>query len=110
MTSSGNHAHNAGVRAGFIDRCGNCGLELVVLRLLARWARPGVMPEPKPGERVLGGHENLWCGYLEEYPEHLLSLNSWGVEWGLDGYFLMPIKFALGPNVSDLRTIVRAAP
>lgn len=74
------------------------------------WGTPGVMPEPNPSEEVLGGHENLLVGYLEEYPDHFLSLNSWGTEWGIfGGYFLFPKATLLNPNVaSDFRTIVRA--
>lgn len=73
------------------------------------WSQTGVMPAPKLSEEVLGGHENLLCGYLPQYPDHLLSLNSWGTEWGIfGGYFLFPIKTFLNSSmVSDLRTIVR---
>jgi len=75
------------------------------------WSTPGVMPEPNSSEEVLGGHENLLVGYLEEYPDHFLSLNSWGTAWGIfGGYFLFPKATFLDPNmVSDLRTIVRTA-
>ena len=73
------------------------------------WSQTGVMPEPNMSEEVLGGHENLLCGYLKQYPDHFLSLNSWSAEWGLGGYFLFPKAAFLNPNmVSDLRTIVRA--
>jgi C1A family cysteine protease len=72
------------------------------------WSKKGVMPMPKPREEVLGGHENLICGYLPDYPDHFLSLNSWSPSWGISGYFLIPKKFVLDPyNASDFRTIVR---
>ena len=73
------------------------------------WQTPGVMPEPNQNEEVLGGHETLISGYLKEYPDHALILNSWG-EWGLNnsGYFLFPWKSLLNPNIaSDFRTVVR---
>jgi len=84
------------------------------------WFESGKMPEPKG--QILGGHENLLVGYLEEYPDYVLSRNSWGLVYGTlnenaaeeeleqekGGYFLMPWDFFLNPNyVSDLRTIVR---
>ena len=75
------------------------------------WTRPGCMPEPtSPTEEVLGGHENLICGYLTEYPDYFLSLNSWGTEWGVfGGYFLIPKAFLLNPAYcTDFRTIVRS--
>lgn len=79
------------------------------------WETPGVMPMPQPGEQILGGHENLWVGYLEAFPGYLLSRNSWDPDpsdqsLNFEGYFLMPLAFALDQNnVSDLRTIVRPA-
>jgi hypothetical protein len=74
------------------------------------WPETGIMPMPAAGEEVLGGHENLICGYLKQYPDHFLSLNSWGTGWGLSGYFLIPKRFVLDPQyASDYRTIVRPA-
>ncbi len=75
-----------------------------------QWDQEGVMPNPQPGEGVLGGHEVLLCGYLKTYPEHFLVRNSWGPGWGLGGYFLFPRATLLDPNMSsDWRTIVRPA-
>ena len=72
------------------------------------WAPTGLMPMPEPGEGVLGGHEVLVVGYLQAHPGYVLVRNSWGAEWALDGYFLMPLEFLLDPNyASDFRTIVR---
>ena len=75
-----------------------------------QWAQTGVMPTPNTAnEEVLGGHENLLCGYLKAYPDYYLSLNSWGTAWGVfGGYFLIPRHFILNPQfASDFRTIVR---
>jgi C1A family cysteine protease len=71
-------------------------------------ANTGIMPMPKRGEAVLGGHEVLACGYLKAHPHYILVLNSWNTSWGLNGYFLMPTSFLLdGSYASDLRTIRR---
>jgi C1A family cysteine protease len=79
-------------------------------------ARSGVVPMPKRGEQILGGHEVLAIGYLKSAPEHVLVRNSWGSRrfgsrgWGLNGsgYFLMPWRMILDPEISgDWTTIVR---
>lgn len=72
-------------------------------------AETGIMPVPDPDrERQLGGHEVLAVGYLQSYPDHVLVRNSWGTDWGLGGYFLMPWSVILDPNyASDWRTLVR---
>lgn len=73
-------------------------------------AETGIVPLPKRGEKILGGHEVLAVGYLSAQPEHALVRNSWGTEWGLEGYFLMPWTYLLGASYSgDWRTIYRRA-
>lgn len=69
---------------------------------------PNIMPIPKPGEQVLGGHEIVQVGFLEKYPAHILCSNDWGEEWQKDGHFLFPIKLLENKRMcSDFRTIVR---
>jgi C1A family cysteine protease len=71
-------------------------------------ASTGLIPLPKRGEKVLGGHEVLLVGYLAAHPEYALVRNSWGGEWGLGGYFLMPWAYITSRSLSsDHRTIVR---
>lgn len=77
----------------------------------------GLVPMPKAGESVLGGHEVVAIGYLAEYPDHVLVRNSWGsgVYMGVPGAdllgggnFLMPWAYLTNSDLaSDLRTIVR---
>lgn len=73
-------------------------------------AAHGVVPMPKRGEQVLGGHEVLIVGYLKSEPHYALVRNSWGTGWGISGYFLMPWAYILSASLSsDYRTIQRPA-
>ncbi len=73
-------------------------------------AETGLVPLPADNEEVLGGHEVLIVGYLSAYPDHALVRNSWGTDWGIGGYFLMPWSYVLDPGYSDdWRTIHRSA-
>lgn len=47
-------------------------------------ARTGVVPDPQPGEREIGGHCVLGFGYDETHDEYL---NSWSASWGDRGFF-----------------------
>ncbi len=66
-------------------------------------AQTGIMPLPRPGEQVLGGHAVVWVGY-NDATQRFLVRNSWGSGWGEAGYFEMPYAFVAG-NCSDLWTI-----
>lgn len=73
-------------------------------------AKSGIMPTPHPDEQMLGGHEVLMIGYLKAHPQHVLCRNSWGSNWGMAGYFLMPLAVVLDAGMSsDFRTIRRGA-
>lgn len=70
----------------------------------------GIVPMPQQGENQVGGHEVLAVGYLKSHPHHVLCMNSWSVNWGLAGFFLMPWTFICDRQLaSDLRTITRPA-
>lgn len=72
--------------------------------------RTGIVPMPTKDERLLGGHEVLAVGYLRKYPDHALCRNSWGEDWGMGGYFLMPWHLLMNRYLaSDFRTIRRPA-
>jgi C1A family cysteine protease len=73
-------------------------------------AQTGIIPMPKRGEQILGGHETDIVGYLKDEPNYALCMNSWGDGWGLKGFFLMPWTYITNVDLaSDLRTIVRPA-
>jgi len=64
-------------------------------------ARTGIMPVPKPGEKIVGCHAVLIIGY-DIRNKYLLCRNSWGSLWGQAGCFFMPFSFVNSRNCSDL--------
>lgn len=50
-------------------------------------AKTGMVPMPKKGERIIGGHCVLGFGYD---PTHDEFLNSWSSDWGNKGFFRIP--------------------
>jgi C1A family cysteine protease len=73
-------------------------------------AKTGIVPMPTREEKTLGGHEVLLVGYLKDEPNYGLVRNSWGADWALQGYFLMPWTYLLDAHLSsDFRTIRRPA-
>lgn len=66
-------------------------------------AKTGVVPMPKKSERMMGGHAVVAVGY-DERSGRFLVRNSWGAEWGMDGYFSMPYAY-LDSLADDFWTI-----
>lgn len=64
-------------------------------------AQSGIVPMPATTEKNIGGHEVLLIGYLRDYPGHGLVRNSWGTDWGLGGYMLMPWQYICDPRYAD---------
>ena len=63
-------------------------------------AKTGLMPMPKENEKVLGGHAVAVVGYCDKQ-KHFIIRNSWGEEWGDEGYFYMPYKFITNPQYAN---------
>ena len=63
----------------------------------------GIMKMPKDTEKSLGGHAVAIVGNINiEGMDYFIIRNSWGTEWGDNGYFYMPYEFALnGEYCSD---------
>jgi C1A family cysteine protease len=63
-------------------------------------AQTGIVPMPTTGESVLGGHCVVAVGY-DNHKRMFIIRNSWGTQWGLKGYCMMPYEYLLSPNLSS---------
>ncbi|MFH0772349.1 MAG: C1 family peptidase, partial [Candidatus Omnitrophota bacterium] len=50
------------------------------------------VPMPKKKERAIGGHAVMAVGYNRS-TERFIVRNSWGKDWGKDGYCTMPFEY-----------------
>jgi len=65
-------------------------------------AETGIMPMPKKGEQILGGHAVVAIGWkLINDQLYFECRNSWSVEWGDKGYFWMPAAYITNPSVAN---------
>jgi C1A family cysteine protease len=55
-------------------------------------ARTGIIPLPKEGENLYGGHAITIVGY-DEKTKMMMALNSWAGGWGMGGFCLIPYAF-----------------
>jgi C1A family cysteine protease len=55
-------------------------------------AQTGIVSMPGERERQLGGHAVMAVGY-ERKAKRFLVRNSWGIRWGMAGYFTMPFEY-----------------
>jgi len=60
----------------------------------------GIMPMPRQGELILGGHAVLAFAY-DDYTRMVKCRNSWGYRWGLNGSFWMPYDYISNPWFAD---------
>lgn len=68
----------------------------------------GLMEYPNVSkERYLGGHAVLLVGY-DKRSQYYIARNSWGTEWGDNGYFYMPFKVIQDRKMSDDFWIIKS--
>jgi len=71
------------------------------------------IPLPAKGERLMGGHAVMAVGYddnhkIGDLKGALLIRNSWGVNWGEDGYGWLPYDYVLKGLAVDFWSLVQA--
>jgi len=71
----------------------------------AKVERTGIVHMPQKKEKAVGGHAAMAAGY-DQASERFLVRNSWGKEWGMDGYFTMPFEY-IDTLADDFWTIRR---
>jgi C1A family cysteine protease len=59
----------------------------------------GHLGMPKKGEKVVGLHAVVACGY-DDSKGWFIVRNSWGPGWGLDGYYTMPYEYLASPKLA----------
>jgi C1A family cysteine protease len=68
-------------------------------------AENGIVPMPASGEKVVGGHCVVAVGY-DDTKRVFIIRNSWGTDWGIKGYCLMPYEYLISAQLaSDFWTI-----
>lgn len=73
-------------------------------------AQSGIVPMPLGRkDKALGGHAIMVCGYDDSTRKFLLR-NSWGIKWGMDGYFTLPYEYLLNDDLADDFWTVRHVP
>lgn len=55
-------------------------------------AKTGVVPMPSKSESVIGGHAVLFIAF-DDATGRFTCQNSWGKEWGDDGFFTIPYEY-----------------
>jgi C1A family cysteine protease len=63
-------------------------------------AQTGILNMPGLSEKTVGGHAVLAVGY-DDSTSHFIVRNSWGADWGLAGYFMMPYAYLTSANLAD---------
>jgi C1A family cysteine protease len=69
-------------------------------------AQTGIVPMPGPAESTIGGHAVLAVGY-DDAPGWFYCRNSWGSNWGMAGYFMMPFSYLLSHQLASDFWVIR---
>lgn len=73
-------------------------------------AKTGVVPMPKPGDKIMGDHAMMVGGY-DDHARVFLALNDWGPSWGKEGWCTMPYDYLTSRELaSDFWIITHVVP
>lgn len=69
-------------------------------------ANSGIVTVPGRGERILGGHEIAFEGYVYKAGvRYWKAANNWNVTWGDNGYCYFPDNYMFKYGMSDYRVV-----
>lgn len=63
-------------------------------------AKTGFMTMPTENDTILGGHAVAAVGF-DDTKKIIIVRNSWGEEWGDNGYFYMPYEYITNPKLAS---------
>lgn len=69
-------------------------------------ATTGMVPMPSPDDEPIGGHAVCAVGY-DNAKQCFIVKNSWGPDWGLNGYFYMPYNYLGDPTQANDFWVIR---
>lgn len=69
----------------------------------------GIVPMPGLDEQDIGGHAVLLVGY-DDPSSRFIVRNSWGSDWGDNGYFTIPYEYVLNNDLADDFWTIRVVP
>lgn len=75
------------------------GIQVYASFLGQEVANTGVVQMPKKGEKVAGLHAVVACGY-DDSSKRFIGRNSFGTDWGMNGYFTIPDAYLLDPKIA----------
>lgn len=70
-------------------------------------ASTGIIPLPQADETAEGGHAILICGY-DDRTRLFTFRNSWGTDWGDEGYGYLPYDYLANQNLADDAWTIRS--
>ena len=77
-----------------------CGISIYESFESQEVADTGMVPMPTATEQFLGGHAVLIVGF-DDSKQCFIMRNSWGVDWGIQGYFYMPYSYITDQNLAS---------
>ncbi len=74
-----------------------------------KMALKGILKRPTATETLQGGHAILLVGY-DDAKQLFLARNSWGKDWGQEGYFQLPYDYVGDPTLASGFWVIESDP